>query len=168
MPASTGAKSPTNPLDFFAQFLSAWPRWPNLAPDRLQQSNTSSVMSGGQVALFATTVNQQATANPELEQQIVTQVASYGKQLGRLMEAVDVLAGHRPADLSPNEESALRNLQELAAKIVTARQESANGRADQVVDDVRSLSEAPEENRQALKRIRDIVNQAPVRASQPG
>ena len=49
-----------------------------------RQCNTSSVMSGGQVALFATTVNQQATArNPELEQQIVTQVASYGKQLGR-------------------------------------------------------------------------------------
>lgn len=38
------------------------------------------------------TINQMKTENPALEKRIVNEVASYGKQLGKLVEAVQVLA----------------------------------------------------------------------------
>lgn len=65
--------------------------FPSLAPYWLSQRILSLLISGGHFALLSTTVNQQATSEPELEERIVGNVASYGKQLGRLVEAVDVL-----------------------------------------------------------------------------
>jgi hypothetical protein len=59
----------------------------------LDQETLSSLISGGHFS-FLTTVNQQASHAPELEEQIVTKVASYGQQLGRPIQPVDELARH--------------------------------------------------------------------------
>src|SRR3954454_8933202 len=49
-------------------------------------------------------INEQAAGNAELEQRIVTQGASYGRQLGRIMDALIVLMRHTDREaLMPDE-----------------------------------------------------------------
>src|SRR3954453_16341545 len=83
--------------------------------------------------------------DPELERQIVTQVASYGRQLGRVLDALDVLISHGlPADLTADERSAIDALGELREQIEDAKAQAARDRIDRLVEDVRALRRDPE------------------------
>jgi len=57
--------------------------------------------------------------NPAIEKEVVTKVASYGKQLGAIVEAVLALAGDAPAE----RDKRLDRLREIAAKVETIKQE---------------------------------------------
>jgi hypothetical protein len=62
------------------------------------------------------------SSNPEMERDIVENVASYGRQLGRLNDVVTVLLKHIPLqDLEPVEHKALTEFQALANQIAAAK-----------------------------------------------
>ena len=120
----TETPQPLNPQSFLA-----WPQqvarsWWGLfglrAPwsgDVTQAIDTSLLRaSGSQLGLI--NINEQAAGNAELEQRIVTQEASYGRQLGQLMDAVAVLVRHTDIEaLPPSERVALDALLEMRERI---------------------------------------------------
>src|SRR5512141_3229497 len=63
-------------------------------------------------------INAMRSRDPALERQIVTEVASYGRQLGRLLEAVDVLSRQQHRDgLDAADQRALDDLEDLAKDV---------------------------------------------------
>jgi len=87
-----------------ADFPFTWPYSFFQAPKALDQSINP--------GWFDVNINNYA-GNPQLEKDIVEKVASFGKQLGILTEAVLELAGSKPR----SEDSAITSLREIAAKI---------------------------------------------------
>jgi len=72
---------------------------------------------GSQVGLV--NIEMGESSQPQVEQEVLNSVASYGKQLGRIEDALMVLLAHfRPAKpLTANEEQAIADLRELVAKV---------------------------------------------------
>lgn len=71
-------------------------------------------------------INHMRTAKPEVEQTIVTEAASYGKQLGRIIDALSVLCSHSQlTDLDEAEKKALKDLAEMATEIAATKARSA-------------------------------------------
>ena len=57
-----------------------------------------------------------------LERKIVSEVASYGRQIGRISEALSVLVDHLPASgLSDEEKRALSDFREMAAAVAAVK-----------------------------------------------
>ncbi len=67
------------------------------------------------------------SSDPGTEEEILTDVASYGRQLGRIGEAMLVLLDHfAPARaLTQDESKAIKDLRELLAEIHTVKQKHA-------------------------------------------
>jgi hypothetical protein len=67
-----------------------------------------------------------SSAHPEAEQRIIEDVASYGRQLGRVIDALRILVDDRvggvPAELTPQQKLAMQRLEVLAADIDEAKQ----------------------------------------------
>ena len=94
--------------------------------------------------------------DPALEQRIITEVASEGRQLGRLLDAVGVPARHQDRESSTIEDQrAMDQLQELAEQIAATKTRAE--RIDQIVADVRALRADPETNHGALQRLREAL-----------
>ena len=73
----------------------------------------------GQFGLVNVSVN---SDNPDMERKIVEDVASYGRQLGRLTDAMMVVLNHLPAlHLQPDERKAIAAFEELAQRIDAAK-----------------------------------------------
>lgn len=72
---------------------------------------------GSQVGLVNIELGQ--SADPAVEEEVLTDVASYGRQLGRIQDALMVLLDHfAPArPLTQTETTAISDLRELVAKI---------------------------------------------------
>jgi len=95
-----------------------------------------------------------SAGNPELERQIVEQVASYGRQLGRVLDALDVLIRQtEDADLASGDRQTLDALLSLRGDIEAAKEQAAASRVDRLVADIRALRRDPEANSPALSRI---------------
>ena len=77
---------------------------------------------GSQVGLV--NVNLGNSSNPAVEEQVISDVASYGKQLGRIGDALVVLLAHfRPTgQLSKAEEAAIRDLKSLLNNIADVKE----------------------------------------------
>ncbi|MFM7631546.1 MAG: hypothetical protein ACKO43_07075 [Alphaproteobacteria bacterium] len=106
-------KSPMTALPLsgdVTQTINPWTWW-NSAVNQL----------GGQFGLI--NINTMASGDRALEQQIVENVASYGKQLGRMMEAVNVLIdkGITLNDLTPQQKNQIKDFQTMAAQIAAAK-----------------------------------------------
>lgn len=111
---------------------------------------------GGQLGLI--NINTTRSVDPQLEQRIVTEVASYGRQLGRLLEAVDVLVGQQSRrGLGESEVRALDQLHELAGQVAAVKEQAVLDRIDRVVADVQALSREPQANAAALQRVREAL-----------
>ncbi|PNU03570.1 hypothetical protein [Novosphingobium guangzhouense] len=90
----------------------------SLAPEKLWQAINpwNWTFEGSQVGLI--NVNIGATKYPETERAILDEVGSYGRQLGRIGDALEVLIGHFDAQaLSEAERDALTILEGDLAKI---------------------------------------------------
>ena len=75
------------------------------APDRLFQSILP-WFQGAQFGLFNVILG--STRSPDLEQTILDDVGSYGRQLGRIGDALKVILDHLPVEkLSPEEQEAI-------------------------------------------------------------
>jgi len=104
-------------------------------------------------------INTLRAGDPELERQITEQVASYGRQLGQILDALDVLirADSRPA-LPPEDWQALAKLQSLRVEVEAVKARAAADRLDQLVSDVRALRADPDANADALRRLREALD----------
>lgn len=133
--------------------------FPSLAPYWLSQRILSSLISGGHFALLSTTVNQQATSEPEMEERIVGNVASYGKQLGRLVEAVDVLVRQAKVESIPDKDrSALTEFSKLANEIAKARERFGEDRLEKILELVTQLGRPGHVDHTALRTVRNMVD----------
>ena len=90
----------------------------SVAPDRLWQAINpwTFTMNGGQFGLVNIDLGQ--TPRPDIEQAILDEVGSYGRQLGRLGDALQVLIRHlRPEELTAEEADTLAILEGQLAQI---------------------------------------------------
>lgn len=71
---------------------------------------------------FPITINSMASSDPAKETHIVQNVASYGKQLGRIVEVISVLLDEKkPAARSKNDQKVIDAFTELADEIAAAK-----------------------------------------------
>jgi len=90
----------------------------SLAPDKLWQAINpwSFYQQGAQLGFV--NINLGQTPHPEIEQKLLDKVGSYGRQLGRIGDALEVLIDHaRLKDLSPAETDAILILKGQLAEI---------------------------------------------------
>jgi hypothetical protein len=77
---------------------------------------------GSQIGLV--NIDMGESSQPDVEQEVLTSVASYGKQIGRIEEALVVLLDHfnpsRP--LTGQEQQAIDDLRELVAQVEKVKQ----------------------------------------------
>ena len=128
-----------------------WPLWWwNLAPNTLSQP----IQPGW---TFANTVNVNArnSRSPQTEHDIVSE-HSYGRQLGRLMDAVATLIDERPAGLPARR--AFDELRSLRQSIEQIKASSAAVRLARLEADLAELKErSPQDYRRiAAKLARDL------------
>jgi hypothetical protein len=96
------------------------PNWPSFAPDRLYQPILPNWFDNWSLVR----IDMGASANPPLERHLIARVGSYGRQIGKLVEAVEVLAAKLPrAKLTEKEKAALDALAELAGELREARRD---------------------------------------------
>lgn len=144
------------------QLLTPWQAWLSMfglrAPLSGDVTQDIAPSIGGQLGLL--NINATRSGDPGLEQRIITQVASYGRQLGRLIEAVDVLVQHQSRhDLSEADVRALDQLHDLAEQIAAVKEHAVLDHVDRIVADVRTLSRDPYANAEAIRRIREALSQ---------
>jgi hypothetical protein len=156
-PAPPG--SPPWPLDPFVLW-EAWTRSLELhAPlsGAVNQAIEASLArSLGQLGLINITTTR--AGDPDLERRIVEQVASYGRQLGWVLEAVDALVrAQRGETLDVDDERALHQLGRLRAEVDELKRRAAAERVDQLVAHIRLLRSAPEANAEALASLRQAL-----------
>lgn len=99
-----------------------------LAPERLWQAINplTWTQNGGQVRLVNIALGQ--TARPDIERTILNEVGSYGRQIGRIGDALEVLIRHFEAkDLSQPEHDALAILMGQLAEIRKVKARERDG-----------------------------------------
>jgi len=110
----------------------------------------------GQLGLLNFTIN--GAGDPYLERRITEDVGSYGRQLGWLIDALDVLIAHgRPAGLGKEDDKALDQVGTLRAEVEKAKAEAARDRINAILADIRRLQEEPDRNRGQLQLLRDAL-----------
>lgn len=115
-----------------------WPfPWPNLAPTNLTQPILPDW------SLQHVTVNYQG--NPAIEKDVAAKVASYGKQLGIITEAVLALARGGADEAEP-----IKRLREVAKKIEKIKEEH---RSDLAASAQQAMDSLAKKDRAAAERI---------------
>jgi hypothetical protein len=94
-----------------------------LSGDVVQSINPfTAFMTGGQFGLI--NINMGQSSEPDVEQEVLSDVATYGKQLGRIGDALIVLLAHfhprKP--LSPDEEKAIAALDTMLEQIAKVKE----------------------------------------------
>ncbi len=84
-------------------------------------SQAFSWFSGNQYSLIS--VNMGKSSNPNVEQQVLSDVASYGKQIGRIEDALGVLLDHFHPEraLTHKEDRAIRDLKRMLEDIADVK-----------------------------------------------
>jgi len=99
-----------------------------LSGDVVQSINPfTAFMTGGQFGLV--NINLGQSSAPDVEGEVLSDVATYGKQLGRIGDALIVLLKHfnPPGPLSADESSAIAALNDMLGKIADVKKK--HGRA---------------------------------------
>jgi len=93
-----------------------------LSGDVVQSINPfTSFMTGGQFGLV--NINLGQSSEPKVEQDVLSDVATYGKQLGRIGDALIVLLNHFDSSgLSPDENEAIKTLKEMLTEIAKVKE----------------------------------------------
>ena len=99
-----------------------------LAPDQLWQAiNPWSFYNQGAQLGFVN-INLGQTAHPEIEQKLLDEVGSYGRQLGRIGDALEVLIDHaKLKDLSQAEADAIDILKGQLAEVRKVKRREHGG-----------------------------------------
>ncbi len=112
--------------------MSMWSSWFGLAPNSLTQSILPD--------WSFTTINENNSSAPATEQRIVSQ-DSYGRQIGRMMDVLEVLVA-RDASLKDND--AVKAFEELRSRVDAAKQDAEKARQDRLVEDLLALKRTNE------------------------
>ena len=96
-----------------------------LAPSQLTQSINPWSWSWGDFSLF--TVNLGQSSDPAFEARVLEQVGSYGRQIGRIGEALAVLLDRVDlSGLSPSEQAAVDDLRRQVAEVAALKATKAD------------------------------------------
>jgi hypothetical protein len=86
-------------------------------------------LSGSQLSLFS--INLGRSSAPEMEKQILDEVGSYGRQLGRIGEALEVLVKRLPRDqLSASEAAAIEDFSAQMREIAQVKRRASAAEPD--------------------------------------
>ncbi len=136
-----------------SQPLNPWQAWLSMFGIRAPLSGNVTQDIAPSIGLI--NINETRSGDPGLERRIITEVASYGRQLGWLLEAVDVLARQQPRHgLDEADIRALNQLHKLAERVAAVKGQKALDHVDRIVSEVRALSRDPEANAEAIRRVR--------------
>jgi hypothetical protein len=94
-----------------------------LSGDVTQSINPfTAFMTGGQFGLI--NINMGQSSEPKVEQEVMSDVATYGKQLGRIGDALIVLLAHfNPSTpLDPDEIKVIAELKDMLEKIAVVKE----------------------------------------------
>ncbi|HEY0413816.1 MAG TPA: hypothetical protein VGD66_11805 [Allosphingosinicella sp.] len=95
----------------------------SVAPEKLWQAINPWTFYNQGAQLGLVNINLGQTPHPEIEQKVLDEVGSYGRQLGRIGDALEVLVEHVALDgLSPRETDALTILKGQLAEIRKVKQ----------------------------------------------
>lgn len=108
--------------------------WPNLAPNTLTQS----ILPG----LSFMTVNEGNSSAPGTEQRIVAN-DSYGRQIGRMMDVIELLLREAPSDDAAFI-SAVTDFQHMKTRIDETKLEAQKDRQDRLIEDLLALKRRDE------------------------
>lgn len=116
---------------------STWPAWPwlpwtqALAPQQLNQP-----INPGWIFASSVTVNARNSSAPETERDIVAE-ESYGRQIGRISDALALLIAERPESAPPS--AALKEFAAMRAKIEAIKAGAAQARVARLIADLERL-----------------------------
>jgi hypothetical protein len=121
-----------NQRDDGSRPLTPWEAWLSMfgirAPLSGDVSQDIAPSISGQLGLF--NIDATRSGDPALEQRIITEVASYGRQLGWLLEAVDVLAQRQSRrGLGEADLHALDQVHALAEQVAAVKDPRTNAEA---------------------------------------
>jgi hypothetical protein len=103
----------------------------SLAPEQLWQAINPWTFANQGAQLGFVNINLGQTAHPETEQKVLDEVGSYGRQLGRIGDALEVLLDHVPLKgLDRAETDALAMLRGQLAEIRKVKQGAKAGKAE--------------------------------------
>jgi hypothetical protein len=94
-----------------------------LSGDVVQSINPfTAFMTGGQFGLV--NINMGQSSDPKVEEEVLADVATYGKQLGRIGDALIVLLAHFDLEpqLSPEGKKAIKALKEMLEQIAKVKE----------------------------------------------
>jgi hypothetical protein len=168
-----GGRRPFWPWDPAGLWRAWWPTLPASSPLPANAAGARGPLSGDVTQAFEASwfrslgdqlgfinINTARAGDPELERRITEQVASYGRQLGRVLDALDVLIRRQDrSDLSEDARRALDQLQEMRGEIEAMKATAAADKVDRLVAGVRELRRDPDANRDSLRRLREALDE---------
>ncbi len=160
IPASTPDFSLMNAFAWWPALLeSLSPRLPGSGNLKNNQDIATSLVRSAGDQLGLINISTVESKDPGLERNITKDVAGYGRQLGWIIDALDVVIKKHLEAPSPDEEKALAQFRTLSEKIVEVKERTARERCDRMVADILALKEDPVTNHQELSRLREALGQ---------
>ncbi len=131
-----------------SQIINPWTLWLKSLSQQLGFINITNVKSG----------------DWEKEKEIIEDVASYGRQLGWIIEVLDLVVSRmKLSNLTEEESASLRQFSELIKRIEEVKQDSKPsgltlGNVDRMIGDLRALKKRDEKAyREIVSRIKDSL-----------
>lgn len=126
-----------------------------------QAIDTAVVRSVGSQLGFIN-ISERASGDPDLERRIVENVASYGRQLSQLLDAVGVLIQHRGGEpLGGQDQAALDQLLRLHKQISEEKQRTRRERVDRLEHELERLRADPRTGSADLARLQRALENGP-------
>ena len=129
-----------------SQIINPWTFWLKSLNQQLGFININNVKSG----------------DSEIEKKIIEEVASYGRQLGWIIEVLDLVVSRvKFNDLTEEERATLQQFSELIRRIEEVKQDSKPpkltlGNVERMINDIRALKKTNETAyREIVSRIKD-------------
>ena len=131
-----------------------------LSGDVDQAIDASLIRSVGDQLGFVN-INAARSGDPELERRITEEVASYGRQLGKILDALDVLVRRaQPGALDEPDRRALDEVTALRREVERLKVSASAERVDRLVSDIEALCRDGNAERAALQRLRQALDGA--------
>jgi len=104
-------------------------------------------------------INLTKSSDPRMERQIIENVAGYGKQLGRIIEALDAMVHHTDSTgWSAEQKKAIEEFTDIAREVAAVKGNfiaPTNVNIDRLIEGIRRLKKEDEqEYRKLLERLR--------------
>jgi hypothetical protein len=138
--------------------------WPSWIKDSLSvpfgmfpaPRNLDQPILPGWVFGSVTNITEQNSSAPETERAIVA-AQSYGRQLGRMMDALALLIAHLPK--KEQHAKAFEEFGKLREEIDDIKAKAASQRLDRIAADLTELKQTePEEYKRVVAKLREVLN----------